>query len=185
MTRTEYVYKPVIAENYFCFAAVLEMILSLYCDNIDQQKIAEYFGVAIPSDHNVRISNYVQTDNSTDWGMSIKGYGLNEFFRKLKLSCEEEYIPISTINELVFHDFIQEHILLNRHIVCGYNYNMLHQGDSKKQIGHVSIILAVDSNHVDIYDPGPKNHGAKTVKIDELYRAIRNYQSGLWIIRNA
>ena len=50
--------KNVIAENYLCFPALLEMIINDAFDmNISQFEIAEYFGIVVPCGYKRIINN--------------------------------------------------------------------------------------------------------------------------------
>ena len=175
-------YQIIPADNFLCVAAVLHMIInSSVQKDINQNDIAEYFGVWAPNDYCLSVDNVYRTDDPNLWGIIINDNKINEFFKSYHISLRERYIPINTIPEFSFEDEIKTLLLKGYHIICGYNYNYLHSMGDNKMCGHVSIITEVlDDQYITLIDPGPKEPGVKTVKSYDLYCAIRNREGGIW-----
>lgn len=171
----EYVKKTVIAKPNWCVPATLEMVLMHHgITSFPQDMIAQQLEI-IPASDNIEHSA---------WGAKIGQNTINSFFINNHLSLRETYIPINHF----FDEYLlveQLHTILreSNSVICGYNYSWLF-GNRDDTYQHVSIIVDVVSSDEEIclLDPGPKDAGYKTVRLTDLYFAIRAANDGLWCI---
>lgn len=170
-----YLERLVISEPNWCVPAVLEMVLKHHgIDTFSQQDIAKQLSI-VPATDEVEHKK---------WGAQIKENTLNDFFEVNMIPLHEKYIPIGYfIDDYFMIEKIQELLENNTSIICGYNYTWLY-GNREDTFQHVSIITEVltHGNEVCLLDPGPKDAGYKTVKVEDLYYAIRAAKDGLWCI---
>ena len=171
----KYLEKVVISKPNYCVPATLEMVLKHNnIMSITQDDIAVQLQI-IPAEENVVPEM---------WGAQIKDNTINDFFVSNGIALREKYIPISHfMDEFFLADKISELLLKNVSIICGYNYSWLY-GNHKDSYRHVSIIVGIslDNKTVELLDPGPKNAGYNTVRIDTLFDAIKAGHDGLWCI---
>lgn len=180
-------YELITADDFFCVAALLQMIISC-CTNIklDQYQIADYFGLWVPIDYKkaIKINNVRRTDDSNFWGIVIEDNEVNEFFQHFNIPLREEYISINSIAEWNFEDRITEYLSENYHLICGYDYNSLYNKGYDYPIGHVSLISGISKDkNIIMIDPGPYKPGIKEVKSEDLYVAIKRKNNGIWKIK--
>lgn len=178
-------YELVVAHKFLCVPAVLSMIVATTdILNLNQDKIAEYFGVNVPvgSDDGL-INNVKQINDENSWGVVISNNEVNGFFEHFGIPLEEHFIHVNTIAEYYFEDLIKNLLEDKKHIICGYDYYSLNlQNANSMRIGHVSIIKAIKNGNIVIIDPGPKDPGEKIIKPEDLFFAIKRKSNGLWII---
>ncbi|MUG46972.1 hypothetical protein QNH46_01430 [Paenibacillus woosongensis] len=172
-----------------CVAALLQIIIkNEFNRDINQQIIADFFGINLPIDQkdnsNLVTSNmeYVEDDNKL--GIIIKDNSINQFFQEYKIPMIEDYLPIYEIDDMVYETQLNQLASEDVYVICGYDYDFLHHREATG-VGHVSIITDYNpqTNIVTIYDPGPKNPGYKSVIDYDLYRSIKIKKDGFWIIK--
>lgn len=174
--------KNVIAENYLCFPALLEMII---CDafdmNISQFEIGEHFGVVVPCGYKRIINNQLESSSSFDFGTHIDLEKIQEFFKKNRIKFKTNYYKINGVNDIFFADFIRKHLKHREYLICSYSYGILNGKENANELGHVSLITDVNVNdEILIYDPGPDGYGEKLVNDFHLYDAIRYRNGGIY-----
>ena len=175
----------IVAKPYLCVPAILETTLKYYgIFNFDQEKIASNFEIFVPPNFNSRKPYYHETIDSNKWGIVLKDYSINTFFRNNSIPLRETFISIYTIyDEFNMKDLIEEMLKIDSVMICGYNYSAVF-GENDSDIGHVSIIKGLKKGYEDIIllDPGPKNPGLKSVNSYDLYNAIKRKKDGICII---
>jgi hypothetical protein len=95
----------------------------------------------------------------------------------------EEYISIREIADYSFELTLRS-ISFEFDVVFGFDYGRLYNIADFYSVGHVGIFLKLEGDNLLYLDPGPRNHGVRKVKIDDLYNAIKNKSDGLWIIKS-
>jgi len=85
-------------------------------------------------------------------------------------------------DDFFLEEEIRKLLKTNISIICGFNYTWLY-GNKEDAFQHVSIIVDVlQGSEILLLDPGPRDAGYKTVKIQDLFYAIKAAQDGLWCI---
>lgn len=176
--------REVIAENYLCFCALLEMIIT---DGqkikITQYKIAEKFGVTIPYNYKINVKNVNFSCNTIEHGVHITESALNDFFCKEKINLHAKYLQVNPYEELFIDEYENKNLRLNKYIIYTYSYGYLFHFPDAFDVGHVALLQDVISDHeLLIYDPGPKNSGLKNVNRHEMYDAIRYRHGGVYLL---
>lgn len=180
--KAKYSYEIVIAEPFMCVPACLEIILNIYGFNLNQNEIAEYFGIHVPQDYEGKISNIIKTDEENKWGIVFRENSLNDFFKDKALPLNERFVPINTLADWEFEEVVQKNLIEGNHLICGFSYEKLYKGFNNDNIGHVSIIESINSENIMLLDPGPHGVGRKNVNVYDLFKAIHFKKDGLWII---
>ena len=160
----KYVEQIVIAKPNWCVPAVLEMVLTHHgIKSLSQAEIAEQLDI-VPAEEAI--------DNT-----------INDFFKANSIQLHENYLPINCIQDDFFlEEEIRKLLKTNISIICGFNYTWLY-GNKEDAFQHVSIIVDVlQGSEILLLDPGPRDAGYKTVKIQDLFYAIKAAQDGLWCI---
>ena len=172
----------IISQPFLCVAAILEAILR--CNGIkslDQEEIAEFFGVHVPLQYDGTIRNVTRTENVNLYGIRVEDNGINNFFDHYNLPFNESFLSVFTFNDWQIEDIVKAHLANNSHVVCGFDYGELY-GTVDKKLGHVSLITAASGTTITLLDPGPIGHGTKHVNNENLFSAIKAKRDGLWII---
>ncbi len=184
LVKTNYNYDFIVANEYLCIPACLEMILRIYSINLSQNDIGEHFGLNVLPDYRGPIKNIKCMTDPNSLGIILKMKSVNDFFKKFNIPLVEKYYSIKTLQDWMFEDLLSEKLASRCHIICGFNYGVLYNDEDKQQIGHVALVEAVDirSVTITILDPGPLNAGRKQLDIIDLYRAIHYKNDGAWVI---
>lgn len=173
----------VIAENYLCFPALLEMIIGDALKiNINQYEIAEHFGIIVPYGYKKIINNQKESSSPFDFGIKIDLNQIQKFFSLNNVLLNVEYYDINRIQDVYFSNFLKKHLKQKKYIICTYSYGFLNSKEYANELGHASLITDVNENdNITIYDPGPDNYGYKIVNEWLLYDAIRYKHGGIFI----
>lgn len=173
----------VIAKPELCAAAIISMIIRNMVDRkIDQEEIATFFGVSSKSSQQEE-SYFQKAETDNDIGISFKEKNLNDLFEHYNIPLTEQFILYNQIQRDFFTDAIEENFK-SAMIACGFSYSTLFKTNVSKDIGHAAIITKViDSETIEIYDPGPENAGFKAVSAEDMYHAIERKKDGLWVIK--
>lgn len=170
----KYVEQIVIAKPNWCVPAVLEMVLTHHgIKSLSQAEIAEQLDI-VPAEEAI---------DHKKWGAQIKNNTINDFFKANSIQLHENYLPINCIQDDFFlEEEIRKLLKTNISIICGFNYTWLY-GNKEDTFQHVSINVDVlQGSEILLLDPGPRDAGYKTVKIQDLFYAIKAAQDGLWCI---
>lgn len=174
--------KSVIAKEYLCFDALLEMIISHACPSsrFTQTDLAEIFGVTIPKGTQAAINNVRFSNDIKDFGTNICISDINDFFHDNSVPLQISYISSNYIDELSFVDIIEGDS--RSYIIFAFCYGLLYNEPKNNEVGHVVLLEKIDTktDTIQIYDPGPRNHGSKTVKVDDMVYAMKR-RGGIYL----
>lgn len=173
--------KEVIAINYLCLYAMIEMVLKDIDEmNWDQIQLANQFGVVLPEGNSINgIDNVTYCIDERKCGAHINIESLNSFFSMENIPLRATILdsnPFNCYDEAETND-------RNKYIVYLYSYGSLNNDPKKRNIGHASIKISdIRNGIVSIYDPGPVGAGIKEVRLSKLYDAIGESNGGILII---
>jgi hypothetical protein len=176
------------SENFLCLPSVLEIILfENNIDHINRYDIANYFGVVVPYNYGklpAQVFNIVYSNDENKLGILIRNNSINDFFCHFELPFVETYYPINLIAEYDFCEFVNRLLQKQNYVVCGVPSDYL-ESKSKSKIGHLLLIYDtyIKQDKVDVFDPGPKNFGCKTISAMDLHYSIKIKNDGIWAIR--
>lgn len=176
--------REIIAENYLCFLALIEMIIEdvIGRNCIDQFYLAEHFGVTVPENHKINVDNIQYSSKDRNLGVHLDEIKLNTFFETTGIPLRADYIYVNPFEENKIDDFRYPALRNGKYIVYTYSYGGLYGIPQSYDIGHVALLDEVISEDcVRIYDPGPKGCGYKEVSRLNLYEAMRIIKSGIYI----
>lgn len=176
--------REIIAENYLCFLALIEMIIEdiIGKSYIDQFYLAEYFGVVVPAEYKIDVKNIQYSNKDRELGVHLNEAKLNVFFENTGIPLHADYIHVSQYEENKIDDFRYPDLRDNNYIVYTYSYGELYHMPELNNNGHVALLDKVISEDcVRIYDPGPKDYGYKEVSRFNLYEAMRLIKSGIYV----
>lgn len=172
----------IVAESYLCFMALLEMIaLETTPDNhLTQYDFAELFGITVPVGTKTPIKNVQYSANIEDFGTNICVKEINKFFEKNMIPLQLSFISSCYFDEITFADTIQKNG--GEYMVFAFCYGLLYNEPQNNDIGHVVLLEKIDTgtDTIQIYDPGPRNHGSKTVKVDDMVYAMKR-RGGIYL----
>jgi len=176
--------KLVRAENYLCFFALLEMIMSdIGVSDMNQFSIADFFEVVYPPGHSRTTKNYRFSDDSRQLGAHIDAIVLNDFFKANEIHCSCTHIPANHICEFTFDDMLSGIVKAGNYAIVAFSYGALNNDSETYEIGHVGLVQRILSpDAVEVYDPGPKGDGHKIVSILSLFDAMRCRNGGIYLI---
>ena len=173
--------KSIIAENYLCFFAVLEMILKdIGYKNYNQYNLANYLGVVLPPNIEIKGVNNVSFGNSeSDYGYHLNIDKLGSFFKSNNIPLTIEYISANPFGNYPGATYIFK----EKYVIVFYSYGSLYREPQNYDISHASLLMKNEvEGKVEIYDPGPRNSGAKTVLVSSLRDAIYDSEGGVLIL---
>ena len=174
--------KTVIAKEYLCFDALLEMIISLADspNHFTQTDLAEILGITLPTGTPTTINNVRYSDSLMDYGTNICIREINDFFHDNAISLRLWYVPSNCFDEMTFVDTIQKN--LQTHMVLAFDYGLLYNEPQNNDVGHVALLEDINTkaDTIRIYDPGPRNHGSKVVKVDDMVYAMKK-RGGIYL----
>lgn len=175
----------IVAKNYLCFMALLEMIVSETDSHVHftQKDFAEMFGITVPIGTHISIKNVQYSNNSEKHGTNIRVEEINDFFKENGIPLQMSYVSSCYFDEMTFTNMIFEKSK-NSHIVFAFCYGLLYNEVQNDNIGHVVLLEDVDikSDLFKIYDPGPRNYGSKFVKVDDMLFAMKR-RGGIYIFQ--
>lgn len=164
----------VVADNYLCFLALLEMILKEKGINISQYDLAEKVGVTVPEGYHTIIKNIRYSTTQNDYGVAITPYALQEVFNELKINIQVSYLDALHINEMALDSILYQRLSEDQYIIFAFSYGVLYNKETYYDLGHVSLLQEFISNdRIRIYDPGPNAPGIKDVRLSDMYDAMR------------
>ena len=173
----------VISKEHLCFDALLEIILSRLDPllGFNQIDLAELFGITIPPGTQTSIKNVKYSNDITECGTNICIRDINQFFQKNSIQLKLSYIPSNCFDEISIGEILTKN---NRKafIVFAFCYGLLYNEPQNNDVGHVALFEGIDikSDTIEIYDPGPRNYGSKTVKVDDMVYAIKR-RGGIYL----
>lgn len=175
--------KYVIAENYLCFLALLEMIIGdATLSNVTQQEIAEELGVVVPYGYETDIKNKKYSNIENDYGVNVSEEAVQNLFVKMKLNLSIKYIDGVRLNEIDLDCKLTRYIKERKYIIFAFSYGALYDKKEHINLGHTVLLEnLVDDNIIQIYDPGPDASGQKRINIFKMYDAMK-VKGGLYII---
>jgi len=172
----------IVAKNYLCFMALLEMIISETKPHthFTQNDFAELFGITVPIGTNTPIKNVQYSTNIEKFGTNICVNEINDFFTKNMIPLRLSFISSCYFDELTFADIINKNGAA--YMVFAFGYGLLYNEPKSNDIGHVTLFENIDTqmDTMQIYDPGPRNHGSKTVKVDDMVYAMKR-RGGIYL----
>ena len=175
--------KFLIANDYLCFTTLLEMIISDLNLNIqfNQTDLAEKFGITIPIGEHTIIKKVKYTENIRECGTKIRVNDINTFFDKHSIPLQVSFIQSNRLEEMTFSDLIASKSK-SAYIVFAFCYGVLFDEPRNIDVGHVALFESIDvkNDTIKIYDPGPRNHGSKIVKSDDMLYAMKR-RGGLYL----
>lgn len=180
--------KYIIAQNYMCFLALVEMILyDIYGYSIlTQYDMAEAFGITVPLSAIVPISNIKRSTVIKDYGIHIDESTLNNFFRQVGLDVYVSYYKENPYEYNSIDEYSNKKYRNNKYLIYTFSYGYLYRDFSKYDIGHAVLYEEILSQEkLKIYDPGPDNHGIKTVNRSDLHEAMIYRSGGIYCFSNS
>ncbi len=173
----------IVAKNYLCFMALLEMIVAETNphSHFTQIDFAELYGITIPIGENTSIKNVRYSNNIEECGADIRIKEINDFFKKNMITLQLSHIPSNYFDEMVFNDLIVEKSKVAK-IIFAFCYGILYNEPHNNTVGHVALFESIDvkNDTIKIYDPGPRNHGSKIVKTDDIVYAMKR-RGGIYL----
>ena len=171
--------KYIQAENYLCFAALLEMILGDVGVGYTRFEIAENLGVTLPLRAKGRLKGAEYSNNEFEWGIKVDSGKLNEFFRKNKINLHAEYIHTTP------YTMLEEKIKKwnQCYVIFLFSYGELIGNSELQEMGHAMLFInMVDSQNIRVYDPGPNDCGEKVINCYRLEEAMYRRRAGYVIL---
>lgn len=172
----------IIAVDYLCFFALLEMVL---CDkgynNWSQIDLANYFGVTLPENYTINgVYKYITSNDVKKYGYCIDVDEVNCFFDKNNISMK---LSFESSNPYGFYTSIDGDKGKDEYHIYAFSYGSLYLEPQNIMVGHVALHLNRNGNDVEIYDPGPRNAGRKLVSESRLYDAMYDNRGGIFTIK--
>lgn len=177
--------RHIIAENYLCFYALLEVILSeIGINEFSQYDLANKFGVVLPYGHSIpTVHNVSFSDDIRAHGAHIDEEKINSFFEAYKIKLKISYIPENPYIDYDYDKSDYSAFGAHQYYIYAYSYGSLYNDAKNYLVGHVSLLLNCQaSGQLEIYDPGPRSSGVKVVKRIAMHDAMDDIHGGVYII---
>ena len=179
--------KYVIARNYLCVLALIEMIISdLYGSTLySQLDLAEIFGITIPIGKDIPIRNIRYSSITTELGVHIDENKLNTFFRNNGIDLFVTYYSANPFEYNQIDEYSSEDLRRHKYILYTYSYGYLFNDPEKMNVGHAALFVkSLSQSVIQIYDPGPINCGVKTVNRADLHEAMLYRSGGIFVFQS-
>lgn len=177
--------KYIVAENYLCFYAVLEMVLSdVGINGFSQYNLANEFGVVLPFDYSIpNIYNVTFSNDIRSQGAHINENKINTFFRTHRINLKISYIPENPFIDYgydTYGNFVPSN---GKYYIYTFSYGSLYNEVVNYKVGHVSLLINCPSlGQLEIYDPGPRMAGIKVIKRIAMHDAMEDNRGGVYLI---
>lgn len=169
------------ADNYLCFAALLEMIIKdqkIY--SCDQYTIAEQLGVTLSAENQNIRHNVTLSKNSFKLGITADIKRLNKFFANNNIHLKATIYHVTPYTSLC--DDVR--LFKNNYTVLLLSYGVLYGKIDMLNVGHAILYIEmVGTCAMRIYDPGPDGCGFKIIDCYRIEEAMYERQGGYLIIR--
>ena len=164
----------VIADNYLCLFALLEMILKQNNVNISQYELAEKAGITVPDGYKTEIKNVKYSSIQNDYGVAISTSLLQEIFDDVSVDIHVSYLDGLHTDEVGLTSVLRKRLAEGQYVILTFSYGVLYNKEQYADLGHASLLKKVlDEDWIQIYDPGPDSPGIKDVRISDMYEAMR------------
>lgn len=171
-------YIPLVQQPLCCFACSVQwVLLRRNLKLIDQEEIAQYFGLEIPKKSVKYFTRKIKvTSNRKNYGTkSEKQYNnMNRFFAKYKIPLKAKSFRVSKVNDPQL--LISENIKKGNDIITIYHQ----RGIDKRRynIGHVVVIAEIDGDMAIVGDPSRTSPKFWRVKLRKLVNAMSDRFDG-------
>lgn len=180
--------RTVIAENYLCFYAILEMILSdIGIDTFSQYDLANEFGVVLPNGHNIpNVHNVHFSENIRDQGAHIDVSKINIFFLRNKIDLRVSYVEENPYIDYEYDQFDKFSAKGKIYCVYAFSYGDLYHETQNNNVGHIALLLnCLSPSQIEIYDPGPHAAGVKIISRFSMHDAMEFIRGGMYIFERS
>lgn len=175
----------VIAENYLCFYALLETVISGFgISSYSQYDFANEFGVVLPHGHSIsKINNISYSNNIREYGAHIDENQINSFFKRHGIDLKMAYISENPYIDYEYDKYGCFEASHQKYYIYTYSYGSLYHEPQNYMVGHVALLLNCLSNEkLEIYDPGPRKYGIKVVNRIAMHEAMEDIRGGTYVI---
>lgn len=176
--------RTVVAENYLCFYAVLEMILSdIGIDVFSQYDLANRFGVVLPKGYHIlNVHNVSFSEDVHDQGAHIDEVKINEFFTENKISLKVSYIAENPYIDYSYDKCDTFFAKKKLYCVYAFSYGDLYHEARNYNVGHIALLRhSFPKDQIEIYDPGPRAAGIKIVSRFAMHDAMEAIRGGMYL----
>ena len=177
--------KYIIAENYLCFYALLEIILSDIGINVfTQYDLANEFGVVLPLGYSIaNVYNVSFSSEMRDYGVHIDEQKFNVFFENYRISLKMSYISENPYIDYTYDKYSCFIPNGKEYYIYSFSYGSLYNEVKNYDVGHVSLLLnCLSSEQIQIYDPGPRSAGVKVIRRLSMHNAMEDFRGGVYVL---
>lgn len=175
----------VVAKNYLCFYALLEMIIDdiQSTAHFSQYDLAELFGITIPIGEKMLVRNITYSNDASEYGSKICVEKVNNFLREHFIPLQATFIYSNCLDEMTISNTIVANVGQS-YVIFAFCYGVLYNEPHNINIGHVSLLEEIDekADTIKMYDPGPRNPGSKTVRVDDMLYAMKK-RGGIYLFK--
>ena len=171
-------YTHITQQPFCCVPACVQMVLSRRnLPLFSQDYIGAELGLALTG-----------KKPSAGWGTQVDKleYSINSFFRKHNLPLQEEYFPVSKLENIA--EWTNKQISYDNDLLVCFNYGLLYQNKYQKHQGHVCILDSMQKENAILVDPEESAQAYRHVGLKNLIDSTRlhgeNNLGGFWLISN-
>jgi hypothetical protein len=180
-----------IAGNYLCFAACLQIAAKETAGvELHQIDVANHLGVVLPVGFDCSrlveqgFTNIRFESDGLLWGITPVSADINAALNLTNPRLECRFESISIFQDWEFEERLSTLVKTGHFPIVCFDYNSLTGKTGIENLGHCAVVYRVRGAAarcvVDIYDPGPKDAGFRTVDAETLYLACRKRRGGVW-----
>lgn len=169
------------AEKFLCVFSLMETILKdIGISNWDQLAISKEFDIVVPFGYSGPISNARFSDKAWEFGAHLDLMSMNKFLNQSGSGYQCKYFPWNYMTEITFEETIGDELLAGNYLLVTFSYGNLYKEHDLDDIGHSGLVLGIDGDYIQMYDPGPRAYGVKNIRFFNLFDAIRKKQGGMY-----
>ena len=84
------------------------------------------------------------------------------------------------MTEVTFEETIGDELLAGNYLLVTFSYGNLCREHDLDDVGHSGLVLGINGDYIQMYDPGPRAYGVKNIRLFNLFDAIRKKQGGMY-----
>lgn len=169
-------YAHITQQPFCCVPACVQMVLSRRnMPLFSQEYISAELGLSLTGKM-----------PSAGWGTQVNKpeYSINAFFRKHNLPLQEEYFPVSKLENIA--EWANMQISKDNDIIVCFNYGKLYNEKYQIGQGHVCILESIKKEKAILIEPNESADKHKHVNLENLMDSMRLHgeknRGGFWII---
>lgn len=165
-------YKLVVADDLGCVAASLAMVAhATGFPEYSRERFAQVLPPVVEPPEGEDAADFSR------FGVVMQIGSLDPYLEAAGIPLIDDFLGIEFISEMSFPDVLREALARYDALAVGFDASFVYP--DAPNFGHFATVADIDSARALLVDPGPLTAGLASVKLDDLFTAIRAKKDGL------